>query len=371
MVVASMLSHGASQTLPKSHIEAVLSVPPLKVTEPRRVRHVSVRNTNSNNIGGCYNIVLYYEKLREEEHGLFLVGWIVESLARVLLDYPLLAGRIQKKVENGDNMGFEIVTNDSGVRFYEARFPMNLSEYLGLSGKESFEGELVFWKEIDEQNPEFSPLFYIQVTKFECGGYSIGISCSLLLEDVMVIENFLKNWAEIHNHMIPQNENIKTPIFCHPLLKNEDSPPVDVISRTPCQNGAHTMPFKITAQGINFNMELWRELAINCLDEAEQKLQQKLGSDFSLFVKESSKIIKVEGCSSKSGYSKEVLGLKNGIIQATWNDFGVCGVAFHEGNKPIHVSHSIGSVGDGHVIAVQYPKENVSAVIIVSLHIEK
>ncbi|CAL0313715.1 unnamed protein product [Lupinus luteus] len=370
MVVPSVLNHGASQTLPKSHIEAVLSVRPLKVTEPRQVRHVSVKNTNSKNISGCYNIILYYQKLKEEEHGLFLVGWIVESLARVLLDYPLLAGRIQKKVENGDNMEFEIVSNDSGVRFYEARFPMNLSEFLGLSGKECFEGELVFWKEIDEHNPQFSPLFYIQVTKFECGGYSIGISCSLILEDVLVIEKFLKNWAEINNHMLLQNEK-KTPIFCHPLLKNEDPPPIDVISRTPCQNGTHTMLFKITAQGINFNMELWRELAMFCIDEAEEKLQQKLGSDFCLFVKESCKIIKVEGCSSKSVYSKEVLGLKNNIIEASWNDFGVCGLAFQEGSKPIHVSHSIGSVRDGHVIAVQCPRENVSVVVIVSLHNEK
>ncbi|KAE9597432.1 hypothetical protein Lal_00029921 [Lupinus albus] len=365
MVVVAVNNHGASETLPKSHIEAVLSVPPLKVTEPRRVRHVSVKNTNSNNIGGCYNIILYYEKWKEEEHGLFLVGWIVESLARVLLDYPLLSGRIQKKVENDDSMGFEIVSNDSGVRFYEARFPMNLCEFLGLSGKECIEGELVFWNEIDIHNPEFSPLFYIQVTKFECGGYSIGISCSLLLEDVLVIENFLKSWSEIHNHMLHENEK-KTPIFCHPLLKNEDPLPIDVISRTPCQNGAHTMLFKITVQGINFNMELWRELAMLCINEAEQKLQQKLGSNFCMFVKESSKIMKVEGCSSKSGYSKQVLGLKNEIIEAHWNEFGACGVTFHEEKNPIHVSHSIGSVGDGHVIVVQCPKENVSAVIIVS-----
>lgn len=371
-----MVDHGAIQSLPKSHIEAVLSVSTLKVTEPRRVRQVLVTDTNpissKTNIGGCYHIVVYYEKLKDEDCGMFLVGWIKESLATALLEYPILAGRIQGKEENGDNMGFEIVSNDSGIRFYEARFPMNLSEFLGLSGKENLEGELVFWKEIDEHTPQFSPLFYIQVTKFDCGGYSIGISCSLLLADVLVVENFLKKWAEIHNNMLPQNEKIKTPIFCHTLLKNDEPPPTDVISRTPCQNGTHTMVFKITAEGVNFNMQLWSELAMLCVEEAEKKVQQKVGSDFSVFVKESSEVIKVEGCSSKSGfYSMQVMGLKNHIVHATWNDFGVYDVAFREGNKPVHVSRWIGSVADGNVIAVPYPRENVFAVIIVSLPVEK
>lgn len=171
MDVVPVVDHGAIQTHPKSHIEAVLTVTTLKVTEPRRVRQVLVTDTNPispKTIGGCYHIVVYYEKLKDEDCGMFLAGWIKESLAMALLEYPILAGRIQMKGKNGDNKGFEIVSNDSGIRFYEARFPMNLSEFLGLSGKENLEGELVFWKEIDEQTPQFSPLFYIQASTIFC-----------------------------------------------------------------------------------------------------------------------------------------------------------------------------------------------------------
>ena len=179
-MAVSALDHGANRNLPKLQIEAVLSVPPLKVTEPRRVRQVSVSDTESVNInpnakaiiGGCCQMVLYYEKLKEEDRGWFLAGWIRESLGRALLEEPLLAGRIQRKEhdDHGDNNKglLEIVSNDSGIRLYEARFPMSLSQFLALTEKEQhLEGELVFWKEIDEHTPELSPLFYVQAsTKF-------------------------------------------------------------------------------------------------------------------------------------------------------------------------------------------------------------
>ncbi|TKY55495.1 hypothetical protein E2542_SST19910 [Spatholobus suberectus] len=364
----------ATQSLPNLQIEAVLSVSPLKLTEPRRVRQVLTSDTDSDvnpkAIRGCYQIVLYYEKLNEKDPDKFLAGWIVESVGSALVEHPLLAGRLQRK--DIDNKGLlEIVSNDSGIRLYEARFPMVLSEFLALSEKEHLEAELVFWKEIDENNPEFSPLFYVQVTQFECGGYTIGISCSLLLADVLVVEKFLKKWAEIHNNMLHQNGEIKAPIFYHPLLiKNYEPPLADVINRTPSKK-AHTIVFKVNAKDFNFNKELWRELAMLCVAEAEQKLHKKVWTDFNVFVKESSEVIRVEG-HSKSGYSMQVLdlSLKNQITGTSWNDFGDQ-VTFHEGNKPVLVSRCIGSIADGHVIVVPCPEENVSAMIIVSFPFEK
>ncbi|XP_027337442.1 acetyl-CoA-benzylalcohol acetyltransferase-like [Abrus precatorius] len=360
--------HDGTHSLPKLQIEAVLSVSPLKVTEPRRVRQV-LMSENSQTFGGCYEIVLYYEKLNEDCDSV-LAGWIVESLGRALVEHPLLAGRLHRKEQGDtDNMGlWEIVSNDSGVRLYEAQFPMMLSEFLALSEKEHLEAELVFWKEIDEHNPQFSPLFYVQVTHFECGGYSVGIGCSLLLADILILENFLKKWTEIHNSVLIQNEEIKTPLFYHPLLtQNHESLPTDLISRTPSKNEIHTMIFKFTAKDLNFNKELWRELAMQCVAEAEQKLCKKVGSNFSVLVKESSEVIKIV----KSGYSTGMemlqLNLNNEIIGATWNDFGDYDVTFYEGNKPVIVSRWIGSVADGHVSVIPCQEDNVSAVIIVSL----
>ncbi|KOM32535.1 hypothetical protein LR48_Vigan01g209100 [Vigna angularis] len=353
----------ASENLPKLQIEAVLSVRPLKVSEPRRVRQVLMSDTDSimkiKGIHGCYQIVLYYESLNEEEGDKFLAGWIVESLGSALVEHPLLSGRLKRKGSDEDEAVLEIVSNDSGIRLYEVRFPMVLSEFLSLRAeKEHLEAELVFWKEIDEHNPQFSPLFYVQasraccVTRFECGGYTVGISCSLLLADALVVENFLKTWADIHSSMLLQRQEIKAPIFHHSLLVKNDEPlHADVINRTRCRK-AQSMAFKFIGKDLNLNQEFWREVAMLCVEEAEKKLDKRVWTEFSLFVKESCEVIKVEG-HSKSGYCKKVLdqSLKNEISGGTWNDFGEF-VMFHEGNKPVLVSRWIGSIAaaDGNVV---------------------
>ncbi|XP_061343927.1 anthranilate N-benzoyltransferase protein 2-like [Gastrolobium bilobum] len=359
-----------NHSLKKLQIVAVTSVKPAKETESRQVRQVLVSDDHSvhpRTIDGCYQIVLYYEKLNEEERSWCLAGWIVESLTRALMEHPLLAGRLQRRggVGGDTHKCLEIVSNDSGIRFLEARYPTSLSQFLELNKKEHLEAELVFWKEIDDQCLEFSPLVYIQVTNFECGGYSIGISCSLLLAEILIVENFLKKWAEIHK-MLPQNEEIKTPTFYYPDLKIHEPLPSYIISQTENKNGVLSTVFEVTTKDANFS----KELALLCVEDAERKLNLKMGSDFSLVVKKSSEIIKVESC-SKSGYNMQGLGLKNQITRATWNDFGAYEVAFHEGNKPVLVSCWIGFVADvAHVMAVPCPKENAFAVIVVSPPLE-
>ncbi|XP_016201478.1 vinorine synthase [Arachis ipaensis] len=342
-------------------VVAVMSVPPLKVTEPRLALQVLADDART--IGGCYQVVLYYNQCNEEDNGWNLAGWFVESLAKALLDHPLLAGRLQRRSDH-HNTWLEIVSNDSGIRLLEARCPMSLARFLEQNQEENRETQLVFWKEIDHQNPEFSPLVYVQVTNFECGGYSIGISCSLLLAEVLVVDNFLKKWAKIHDEMLSENGEIKRPIFYQPCQKNVDealASDVNVISRSLSKNGIESMVFKITSNEASFNKERLRELAMFCVEEAEQKLNIKMGSKFSFVVKESSKVTRVESCSkSNRGHSSIQM------TPTTWNEFGLYEVAFCKGNTAVHVSCWVASVPDGHVLAVPYPKENVSALIIVS-----
>ena len=154
---------------PKLQYEAVITVPPLKITLPRRARQVPVKNpTNKSteNFGGCYHVVMYYESVNQEGFGWILAGWINESLGIALSENPLLAGRLQKKPETeaADNdTQMVIVSNDCGIRMAEAKISIGLSEFLESSERCNLEHELVFWKDIDDQSPEFSPLFYVQV----------------------------------------------------------------------------------------------------------------------------------------------------------------------------------------------------------------
>ncbi|KAL4307517.1 hypothetical protein AHAS_Ahas16G0286200 [Arachis hypogaea] len=213
------------------------------------------------------------------------------------------------------------------------------------------------------------------VTKFECGGYSIGISCSLLLTEVLAVDNFLKKWTEIYQEMLPQNGEIKKSIFIHPLVKDHEVLPSHVISPTFSRKRAESMIFKITSTTdvmiMSINQETWRELAMLCVKDLEHKHNIQMGSKFSFLVKNdsssSSGVVTIESCSNNGGNNVKSLGLKYQITLATWNEFGLYDVAFCEGNKPVHVSCWVASsVPEGHVMAMPHPRDNLSAVIIVT-----
>ncbi|MDO8030387.1 acyltransferase, partial ['Planchonia careya' phytoplasma] len=92
-----------------------------------------------------------------------MAGWAKECIGTVLQEHPVFAGRLRRR-EGGEEERLEMVSNDSGVRLFESRIQKRLSEFLELKEREDAVGGLVFWKDIDVQNPQFSPLFYVQVT---------------------------------------------------------------------------------------------------------------------------------------------------------------------------------------------------------------
>ncbi|KAK3008948.1 hypothetical protein RJ639_014031 [Escallonia herrerae] len=91
----------------------------------------------------------------------FVRGWFKESLGDAVSEQPILVRRIQK----GDNEGeLKIVSTNSCIRLVEAQIEANLSEFLDLKDKKEEEAQLVFWENIDEQNSQFSPLFFVRVS---------------------------------------------------------------------------------------------------------------------------------------------------------------------------------------------------------------
>lgn len=161
------------------HIEGVQTIPPSKVTEPRQVRRVLGSATSDDNkvlsggvFGQCLHVLLYYERASQEDSGWLHAGWMKESLSRALPDQPMISGRLRRRrdgvgldddQQQEHHVELEIVSNDSGVRLIEARISGTLSEFLDSKARQVAEAELVFWKDIDEQNPQFCPLFIVQV----------------------------------------------------------------------------------------------------------------------------------------------------------------------------------------------------------------
>ncbi|CDP08351.1 unnamed protein product [Coffea canephora] len=358
----------------KLEFHAIQTVMPVKPTDPRKSTRVCL---SENPISGiffrCFNVLLCYQKVASEEEdsgiasGSLVAGWIRESLGWALSEQPMLAGRLRR---NQDVEGeLEMVSNDSGVRLIEAQLAMTLSEFLDLKDKKKAEAELVYWEGLDrEQNPQFSPLFYVQVTSFKCGGYSIGISCSLLLVDPVAMTSFLKRWRDIHVEMVSRTDVPKIPIFYRPNLRNPGPLPGLSIGSSKKAYAAKTMIFTIANKVLDLDSEIHNKFAAACIDEAEYKLGYKTAPslNFSFLVKEPSEEVNVRNF-TREGLVQKPSTTVNGIHTcSTWDDLGVTEIWFEEGNRPAHVSCWINSVPDeALVMIIPSPEKDGSGMKIV------
>ncbi|KAL4352252.1 hypothetical protein GQ457_06G037510 [Hibiscus cannabinus] len=342
----------SSFVVPKVSIEGILTVPPTRITDPRLTRQVLTRDRVGPGIFQmCFNVVQYYIREKEEDSGWLVAGWFKETLGRALLEQPMICGRLRKTER--DDGELEIVSNDSGVRLIEATIQMNLSEFLDLKQREEAEAQLVFWKDIDEQNPQFSPLFYVQVTNFECGGYSIGFSCSILLVDLLLRTKFLETWANIHNNFVNDNSGRKLPLFHLPGLKSATGSSLDVIG---AGTSNKTMIFKINSESHNLEMEWCRRVALACVEEAEKKdlgSESEMGAEFCLFVNESFEAIKVERCSKHGMFKADIQ-----VSYENWDGLGTKDVCFRKGNEPVRVSYWFRSISGGAVVLIPSQEED-------------
>lgn len=160
--------------------------------------------------------------------------------------------------------------------------------------------------------------------------------------------------------MLPliSNKEIDTAIFNYLGLKNPKFlSSEDLNNHTQNKKIVQSVVFKITTKDVNFSKELWRELAMVCIEEAEKKLDMKIGSSFTLVVKEFLEVIEVESV-TKSGIENQI------VCITSWNDFEMDEVVFHEENKAVHVSCWIGSVADALVMIFPCIEENVCGVIV-------
>ncbi|KAJ4822341.1 hypothetical protein Tsubulata_029761 [Turnera subulata] len=374
----------ATNLPPKSYFDAMQSVPPLKVTDPRVSRQISAAD-DPIGLGifkGHLTVLFYYGKVTKEEGlGLAVAGCIKESLGKAFMEQPILSGRLRRRRDDDDQDGnigeLEIVSNDAGARLIEAKIPISLQEFLDLKERKDLEAELVFWKDLDEQNPQFSPLLYVQVTSFQCGGYSVGISCSLLVADLLVMDNFLNRWSNIHTEVMSENGKVQAPIFYHPNLKPSSFSAHTIISSrgSNMRSTGQTLIFKIADHEsiTDWREESCKKLASLCIEEAERKISNaQLPLEFSLFMKEShQEVMKVKNFKKDEVMiiSKPPLKFKNVVSFSSWDDLGLKEVAFQKGNEPAHTSCwiTVPNLG-GLVIAIPSPnKAALMASIIVNI----
>ncbi|KAK1367565.1 Anthranilate N-benzoyltransferase protein 3 [Heracleum sosnowskyi] len=346
--------------------EAFSSVVPLKPTFSRPSFRISTEKyTVPGILKRCFCVLLCYKKASSEDSGWIVAGWTKTSMGIALSEKPMLAGRL-RRVEDG---GLEIVSNDSGIRLVEAQIPMTLDEFVGLRNKEEVRKQLVFWKSIDDQNTQFSPLMYIQVTNFKCGAYAMGISCSILLADPISMSSFLKRWAKIHMNLFNESQTQKLPLLYLPNFGIPDSTPVyNPNYATPKETTEQTMIFKFT--NLTMDNEMQRIVAVSCIDKANRRLGNKATSNFSLLVKDpSNATFKIETVCVKEVVSLKSFKNFDGINSkdSSWADFiNADELLIAKENKPIDCRSWISSPVEEGLVMIISSNSNVTVIVTVA-----
>ncbi|KAL8136637.1 hypothetical protein V2J09_002638 [Rumex salicifolius] len=329
-----------NSSTPKLVLEGIQTTAPTTVTNPNITFKVTNLEKFSQETFNKYgHILLCYKKLGSQESGFFHSGWFKDTLGSALSENPILGGRLRRLEDDG----FDVMSNDCGVRIVEVQAHVDLDEFLCLKRGEA-RSDLLHFKEVDEENLHFSPLFYIQVTSFKCGGYSIGISYNLLLADPFLIESFLQRLAEIHKEAIFASDIPKKPLFYLPNIKRMGNPPELITLTTSKDMSTNVVMFEVAIVG-DPSSELCDSIALMCVEEAERKSGTQMTPGFTLLVKQVSGELRVDVTSKTSLVSRADDKSKYPMKYLGWDDLGTKGVAFWKGNAPTLVSHYVGSLG--------------------------
>ncbi|KAH6834068.1 hypothetical protein C2S53_013355 [Perilla frutescens var. hirtella] len=121
------------------------------------------------------------------------ISTLKDSLSKALVLFYPLAGRLSWAAEGGDRV--ELHCNGQGVLIFEADSEMAVEDFGDFSptpAMQPFIPSLDYATPIDE-----IPMVIVQLTRFRCGGVSIGLGVSHVMADGPSALHFVDEWAKI------------------------------------------------------------------------------------------------------------------------------------------------------------------------------
>ncbi|KAG6556852.1 hypothetical protein Mapa_001799 [Marchantia paleacea] len=134
-------------------------------------------------------VYLFEAKPQKEED---VTEVLKTSLAKVLDTFWPLAGRLSLRPE----MKLIVNYNNDGVCFVEAIADADLTD-VGDIGKPDDRLAQLLYEVPGATNILDTPLMVVQVTKFKCGGWSLGLSMQHSMFDGIGANEFIKAWGEV------------------------------------------------------------------------------------------------------------------------------------------------------------------------------
>eukprot|EP01018_Ginkgo_biloba_P029219 Gb_07696 [translate_table: standard] len=118
---------------------------------------------------------------------------IKRALSRLLISYDFMAGRLKLNPEQGR---FEIDCNGSGALFAEAYSELSITDLQDIAYPNPALKQLVL-QEHETSTVEDTPLCSLQVTRFKCAGFTIGLGTNHAVADGLSVVHFLQNLASL------------------------------------------------------------------------------------------------------------------------------------------------------------------------------
>ncbi|KAL2482806.1 Spermidine hydroxycinnamoyl transferase [Forsythia ovata] len=121
------------------------------------------------------------------------VGVLRDSLSKVLVLFYPLAGRLKWSAEGGSRV--ELHCNGRGVPIHEAVSEATVEDFGDFTPTREIQALI---PSVDYTTPiDEIPLVIVQLTRFKCGGVSIGLGVSHVMADGPSALHFVDEWAKI------------------------------------------------------------------------------------------------------------------------------------------------------------------------------
>ncbi|KAL8191567.1 hypothetical protein R6Q57_028298 [Mikania cordata] len=158
---------------------------------------------------------IYFYKDSLEQDWLTVLQTLKTSLSSTLVHFFPLAGRLA--LITGGRL--ELECNAKGAHFLDAYTDINLVDLDTLLPSPIYH-QLI--PSIDYQNTplEEIPLLVLQVTRFVCGGFSLGLSISHVVADGQSALHFVSEWARVC-----RGESLETPPYLDRKVLRAGDPP--------------------------------------------------------------------------------------------------------------------------------------------------
>ncbi|BAF15383.2 rosmarinate synthase [Oryza sativa Japonica Group] len=379
----------AAMTATMIHVESMQTAVPTRITGAGRTLPVAVSGgeapppLTAASLQRRFRAVLYYrgiEQLQAEEEEEERAVWVKESLSASLADHPEMAGRLRRRDDDdgGVRGPWEVRLNDNGVRLVQASVDMPMSAFLEAKDLARREAALTLWTDVDVHEPEFCAPFFMQLTRFQDGGYAIGASCSLLLADPLSLVDFLKAWARTHAEMRARGKPVAPPAVIQyaRYLQSPGAAAAAVVRRLKsvpldsCSAAAATTVLFRAAAGAQVDRHA---LAAACVDQAVETLggNARKPPRLTVLAAGGSGELRVEACGCGDGEETTTPPPPSrghhALRAAYWGDLGLGEIAL-DGSEPVHVSCTVVSpCADEGLVVVMAPAGGAELLISVTV----